>query len=265
MFRRLFRRTPVPPTSAANPGQGTGLRVHPPGSRERTFHATGLLAEALRARGEKVKEYSSWLTLPGDLVLLRRLVNAAQRDDGRWQVATTVEARHAVHFPLGVFEFQHTFDPDVGQALTKGFEQFVDLDFPALTECRGGALRQCTSVSFHRATAPLGLPFSRRAVLGPIIHTVAENATAAPDPHPFCPCCFFTHAIKALQPKLREREFFAIRLFAVRPAPGELTADCRVNGVEWEEGKPALLAYAATWPDRGFELRKQYIALQTTK
>jgi hypothetical protein len=40
-------------------------------------------------------------------------------------------------------------------------------------------------------------------------------------------------------------------------------ADCRVNGEPFEEGKQALRRYVETWPDAGFEWRKQYVILQT--
>ena len=44
---------------------------------------------------------------------------------------------------------------------------------------------------------------------------------------------------------------------------GRIEADCRVNGVDRPEGAAALVRYAQTWPDRGFEYRKQYVCIQT--
>jgi len=37
--------------------------------------------------------------------------------------------------------------------------------------------------------------------------------------------------------------------------------DCRINGLDWEEGRRALVEYVNTWPDLGVEYRKQYIVL----
>ena len=51
--------------------------------------------------------------------------------------------------------------------------------------------------------------------------------------------------------------FYGIRLFAARNSEGGAEADCRINGVDWAPGAAALLEYVATWPDRGFEYRKQ--------
>ena len=49
----------------------------------------------------------------------------------------------------------------------------------------------------------------------------------------------------------------------MRNAEGSAEADCRVNGVDWPAGKAALLKYVATWPERGFEYRKQFVAIRT--
>jgi len=48
-----------------------------------------------------------------------------------------------------------------------------------------------------------------------------------------------------------------------RDTEGHIEADCRVNGVDRPEGAAALMRYAKTWPDRGFEYRKQYVGIQT--
>jgi len=48
----------------------------------------------------------------------------------------------------------------------------------------------------------------------------------------------------------------------MRGPEGESGADCRINGLDWEEGKRALVKYVNTWPDLGVEFRKQYIVLQ---
>lgn len=220
------------------PGRGVVVCVKRPDGRESRIGVVGALAGALRAKGEKVKERSSWLELPGGLLLLPRVARVEHTADGGWQVGTTIEAKHEAFFPQGIFEFQHTMDRDLGHAL-------------------------CTSINFDQSVAPLGLPFSRQVVLGSILHGVNEERAAEADPHPFCPCCFFTHSMEAMKAKLRERDFFAIRFYAARFETGEVTADCRVNGIDWDEGKAALLAYAATWPDLGFEVRKQYVAIHT--
>ena len=75
---------------------------------------------------------------------------------------------------------------------------------------------------------------------------------------PPCPLCL---SLTAFRDHLQANEFCGIRLFASRDANGEAVADCRINGVDWAPGQAELLKYVATWPDRGFEYRKQYVAI----
>jgi hypothetical protein len=54
-----------------------------------------------------------------------------------------------------------------------------------------------------------------------------------------------------------------MRLYAARYADGTVVADCRVNGEEYPMGAEHLKKYAETWPHRGLEIRKQYVAIRT--
>ena len=81
--------------------------------------------------------------------------------------------------------------------------------------------------------------------------------------HPFCPCCLLTNTFETFEPLIESDRFFAIRLLAMRNGDGSARADCRVNGEDWEAGQQALCDYAGTWPDAGFEVRKQYVVVQT--
>jgi hypothetical protein len=62
---------------------------------------------------------------------------------------------------------------------------------------------------------------------------------------------------------MKTEGFFGIRLLASRDDDGLIEADFRINGEEWEPGKEALCAYAATWSPAGLEMRKQYVVVQT--
>lgn len=71
-------------------------------------------------------------------------------------------------------------------------------------------------------------------------------------------------SINAFLDHLKSDEFFGIRLFAARYEDGAAEADCRVNGEDWPAGKEALIRYVNQWPQRGFEFRKQYVAIEST-
>ena len=81
--------------------------------------------------------------------------------------------------------------------------------------------------------------------------------------HPFCPCCLLTKSFEAFRELIEGNGFYGLRLFAARDAEGELQADCRVNGDDWDKGAQALREYARTWPEAGYEFRKQYVVLQS--
>jgi len=72
-----------------------------------------------------------------------------------------------------------------------------------------------------------------------------------------------THRHHYDRTKLLDNNFYGIRLFAMRDEQGAHVADCRVNGVDWDPGKQAVAKYVSSWPDLGFEFRKQYVVLHT--
>lgn len=263
MFGNLCTRTPPPTTCAANPGKALELKLRDTRGTETTANAVTLLAEVLRARGHSVRQHASWLTIKDGLTLLPRIAEVKRAESGAaWRTATTIETRHAELFPNGVFEFQHSANDDVASALRSGFERFENTDFPVLRAAVSRHSSECTFIDFKERYHTTTLNKARRVVLGPVSWTVQDSAAAQKDEHPFCPCCFFTNSREAMREKIVAHGVFAIRLLAAR-YPGEgIEADCRVNGVDWPSGKETLLAYAKTWPDRGFEMRKQYILIQ---
>jgi hypothetical protein len=118
----------------------------------------------------------------------------------------------------------------------------------------------------------------RRAILGPVMHYMASpsahiegssapaNALAqedAGDAHAFCPCCLLTKSFEAFRELIVGDGFHGLRLYAMRGAEGTAQADCRVNGDDWEKGAQALREYVKTWPDAGFEFRKQYVVVHS--
>ncbi len=96
-------------------------------------------------------------------------------------------------------------------------------------------------------------------------HRALSRTRSREEEHPFCPCCLFTNSHEAFKPIIESPGLFAIRLYAARDASGEPTADCRINGKEFEPGKAELRTYVAKWPDAGVEFRKQYVVVHGRK
>jgi hypothetical protein len=72
-----------------------------------------------------------------------------------------------------------------------------------------------------------------------------------------------TNSFETFRDLIESSGFYGLRLLAMRDERGNPQADCRVNGTDWDKGAEALRTYVATWPAAGFEMRKQYVVLQT--
>jgi hypothetical protein len=208
--------------------------------------------------------------LPGhELSLVPGLVGGIQPlEKGGVHTVTTVEIHHAELFPHGVFEYQHSTGDEVQASLCRGLDEWVRVDLvPILDALREQPTNSTTMVTTFPATEH-ATALKRRAVLGPVAYWAAESepdrGDAASEEHaPFCSCCFLTRCYEAFEDLLRANDTFAIRFYALRKPGAAPGADCRVNGIDHERGAEALRRYALTWPERGFEFRKQYVVVHS--
>jgi hypothetical protein len=179
------------------------------------------------------------------------------------QTVSTVTVSHPRFIPNGVFEYQHALGASLTEALSDGFKQWADLDLVVLVDALSDAPKHCAVLELQWPQSD-GRAITRRAVLGPVSHAVAHPERAPKElEHPFCPCCFLTNTYAEFCDLIESDGFFGIRLLAMRNEDGSVQADCRINGEDWQAGERALCDYADTWPQMGFELRKQYVVLQT--
>lgn len=108
----------------------------------------------------------------------------------------------------------------------------------------------------------------RKIYMGPYAHHVsqqAEQCNADDDCHTFCPCCLFTNSIEAYRELLQSPRTLGIRLFATRNVDNTIGADCRINGEDYPLGAEHLRKYVTSWPDLGFEFRKQYVVIRSVE
>ena len=180
--------------------------------------------------------------------------------------STVIRISHPQLITEEIFEYQHSMGTTLNESLTKGFEDWAQTDLVALLDALEETPRQCTTMQMTRPAEAEQPERRRRLIFGPVSH-LRENNPGPYDPpeeHPFCPCCLFTNSIKAFMPVIESDGFFGVRLFSMRDKDGTASADCRINGEEFEEGKASLRKYVEKWPDRGFEFRKQYVVVQNS-
>jgi len=181
------------------------------------------------------------------------------------QTATRLLMSHPMLFPEGICEYQHAVGDTETESIQQGFEQWVKLDWPVLRDAVLDEPVTCSRIEMEFPASGEHPQYRRIVFLGPVLHLGIEQAKegASEEQHPSsCPCCLLTNTFEAFQSQLKaETRSFAIRLFAMRDDEGRIQADCRINGEDYEPGKAALTVYAAEWPDRGFESRKQYVVI----
>jgi hypothetical protein len=270
MVRRSKRKEPIPPLSAANPGQCGIIQVEL-SNKEREWEEEAdpfeILAAVLRAYGIKVKREKQgeqeWLELENGLIARPGLVELEPQDDDSVRTSTTIEVNHPGLCPGGIFEYQHAGGATMKESLRKGFESWATTDLPVFIDALREKPEVCTFMIVE-LPATRSLPARKRQVIfGPPVRAVARGTDESNEEHEYCPCCLFTHSMGAFQKQLEGNEFYGVRLYASRNTKGGVEADCRVNGVDWDSGKTALKKYVKKWSDRGFELRKQFVAIRT--
>jgi len=267
MFPWFRKRPEPPPIAAANPGKGHQLQTaFTNGKRTWTESADVLasLATTLAELGHKFQTRSEWLELENGLLLVPRFVEVAQREDSKVRTASTVQISHPKRIPEGVFEYQHSWGENVGRSFADGFKMWAQADLPVFLDAtlENIANRQCAMIQPRSEGSSL-LPPHRRVIFGPTSHFAQQPAPGSEE-HCFCPCCLFTNSADSFRGLAAQDAFFGIRLFAWRSEDGAtIEADCRVNGVDFPEGVAGLLRYVETWPHRGMEFRKQYVAIQS--
>jgi uncharacterized protein DUF6348 len=278
----MFGKETAPPLCKSNPGicvDGKVALARGDRSWTEQFNAVTLAASALQVHGFAVRAEKTWLVHEDSgFILLPQLVQLQPLEDGGMQTVTTMQANHPGLAPDGLFEFQHSTGDTTADSIRKGFDQWVQGDFPPLIDALRPKPQVCTMLELA-FPAKDGAPARvRRAMLGPIAHYMASPAAnnegstctvdalgqeGAGDAHPFCPCCLLTKSFEAFRELIESDGVYGLRLYAMRDAEGTPQADCRVNGEDWEKGTQALRDYVRTWPEAGFEFRKQYVVLHS--
>lgn len=260
-----FKRSALPETSKTNPGKGIKVSIaFTNGERtlEEELDIVSCFTGVLKAGGYPHKMNKSWVELDTGFIIQPRFASMKPLEKGGVNTITTVEVSHPKDIPAGVFEFQHSTGDDSQQSITKGFEAWMQLDLPVFLDAIRKDPQFCTLLQLNAPASETAPERKRRVVLGSVSHLVSQPVDSNEEEHPFCPCCLFTQSEPAMKRIIAADHFYGIRFFAMRDTDGTPKADCRLNGEDWEAGKAALIEYIKTWPDRGFEFRKQFVVVQ---
>ena len=259
MLKWFQSKLKPPKLAAGNIGEAVSLRN--PHSKEE-IHLADVLADVLTSMGKSIKKRKFWLEVEGGFVLQPHIVDLKDSPKGV-RTATTIDVNHRTLFPSGLFEYQHAAGDTARESIQKGFENWAELDLPVLADAARAKPETCTMLVFTPEADQSSWPHARRAVLGPIsvLQERPVPTESCEEGHPFCPCCLLTKNFQAFDELISGDAFYGIRLYAGRHNDGP-AADCRVNGVDFPAGAEALRRYVKTWPDCGFEFRKQFIVVQ---
>ena len=277
-----FDKGGAPKRSQSNPGKGSAGSVafqRADKNWDEKFDLARLLVTALAQKGHAVRTEKHWLVHEkSGFTLIPQIVELQPLDEGGVRTTSTIQTNHDALIPDGIFEYQHSTGNHVEESFRKGFEQWIETDFVALLEALKARPEICTSLEY-KFPPRTGKPAEfRRVILGPVTHVIqnpkarseqqipgAQERTQGDhcEDHEFCPCCLLTNSFEAFRELIENRSVYGIRLFAMRDATGDPQADCRVNGNDWDKGTEALRKYVSTWPAAGFEMRKQYVVVQT--
>ncbi|QIL74276.1 hypothetical protein G7048_27820 (plasmid) [Diaphorobacter sp. HDW4B] len=266
MFNELHTE---PPTHPGNPGYATWVRFD--FEREDDSSDTEqwveevdlieLLKDALAEAGWNARREEHWLVTDNGFWLKPQFVEHAHTEEAI-QTTTTIEVAHLSLLSQSCFEYQHSISEESAtDSMREGLIRWVHMDWKTFDDLASSTLQHCQQMEMTFPDAE-GADHPRKVLFGPVRYVVTNPVPEAPDDeHTFCPCCLFTNTIKAFEPQLHAKETFGVRLFASRGADGEVMADCRVNGEDWEAGAEALREYVRSWPECGYEYRKQYVLI----
>ena len=271
VFERLFRWIKPTPDSAAgvpgkNPIEGEITVAFSNQTRcwNENFDLRDVLMDVLTEYGQSVEKTGDRGLSAGGYHLFPALDSLIPLDDGAGCRACTI-IRFS-HRDLGCqecFEWQHSVGTTLQAACRIGFEKWCKSDWVALLDATRRDPDTCTCLEIRHPDRAL----VQRYVLGPVemfADPAADLELAnAPgrDGHGFCTCCLTTACMDVLQPALEGHSFSGIRYFVMRDDDGTCSADCRINGMDFDPGKAILVELAKLWPGKGFQTRKQYVVV----
>ena len=255
-----------------------GLIVSLPSHDNSELSIAYVLYEILEKKGWNVEllngqyEDEKWIYVKDNGYYLFPLLIALSHDeDNGFKISATIQIHHKEIFPEGIFEYVYPQKQatDLTDGLFDLFKTWVDLDWETLADCLNLKNSKYMSVEIELKDVVKHI-FYGSVLSYPNVDAEKLKAKGIdPDPYidEFCPCCLFTNSMEAFDDQIKDTEKnYAVRLFAMKNANGEIKADCRINGEEYPQAEEYLKKYASTWKDCDIvKFRKQYIIIRNGK
>jgi hypothetical protein len=255
MFNWLKKLMPSPPA------------VDAAGEAQRCLSVEDIFIHALQEEGYPCRLENGEISLPHGLAASVEYLESQPIGENAVRTSSKIVCKHSLHFPEGIFEFQHASSSSEKESLLNGFRTWAQTDLATLIDALADTSETCLVMEMSWPPKDGEAELKRKIFMGPYIHSATESAVNAEncerECHDFCPCCLLTKSFDAFKAHLTSHEFVGVRLYASRYADGTVVADCRVNGADFPLGVEHLKRYAESWPHRGLEFRKQYVAIRT--
>jgi hypothetical protein len=226
-----------------------------------TIEVLASIGHAVERRGDHLLHTSS------GICLVPQLRESLVMESGNVRSASQVDLQHPAFGTGSIVEYQYAIADTLEDAFHAALLSWAKMDFVVLLDALlPKALHSTVMLMTFPSKNQIG-ERRRRILLGPVAHrrvaqSDAQRPELAPGEHDFCPCCMLTKNYDAFQNLFNDGEFHAVRLFASRDNDGSSSADCRVNGENFEQGEASLRRYAGSWPQHGLEYRKQCVVIQ---
>jgi len=239
------------------------------GSWEESIHLLDLLEQVMEEKGRSLQRQDESLIDQETRFEVSPEFLTFDHGENGVQTCSIITVSHPELVPAGLFEYQHSAGTDTAESVRSGFDTWYQTDFVPLREATLASPDECMTLVIESSDGR-----KRLIIWGPVAHYAEQQETyeaasacsadGDSDEHPFCPCCMFTRSVEAFQWLVESSDFYGLRMYAMRDENGRAQSDCRINGHDDKKGMAALRRYVTTWPQAGFEFRKQYVVVQTT-
>lgn len=171
-----------------------------------------------------------------------------------------IKVRHEKFFPHGIFEYSYGFGKDAAEAIEHAIFRWIELDFNAFHDllCESKAVfREGNKLELVSISTNGGI-LGWEVVLTDIIHLESETQKVKINQDEI-----YLDMLDLITGSLLcEKGVYGIKYFAMQDESGNIQLDCRLNGIDWEEGRRALGNYVLNWGIQNeLHWRKQYVLI----